>query len=198
MRVALIGSRELEKNPKYADDIALCSRVCFRLAQLGLTFTSGLCELGMDAIAQRAYSKALSAELITEKQFEVYVKDERMKHRSNLPNKYLSRIAPLNMRAKAEELAASVHPAWQHCNEWARGQHARNAHQIFGANLDNPVDFVVTWTPEGKIQGGTATAINLALKNGIPVFNLGVKDKETVIHKIKEFLILRGVLDVEP
>ena len=57
MRIALIGSRQLEQKEEYFKDIKLCHNVCMRLAQLGVTFTSGLCELGMDGIAQKAYSK---------------------------------------------------------------------------------------------------------------------------------------------
>ena len=50
MRIALIGSRQLEQKEEYFKDIKLCHNVCMKLAQLGVTFTSGLCELGMNAI----------------------------------------------------------------------------------------------------------------------------------------------------
>jgi polyhydroxyalkanoate synthesis regulator phasin len=63
---------------------------------------------------------------------------------------------------------------------------ARNTYQIFGRNLDSPVDFVLTWTPDGAQHasetghgrsylpntGGTGQAIRLASMKGIPVINM--------------------------
>lgn len=69
---------------------------------------------------------------------------------------------------------------------------ARNTNQIFGKNLDVPVDFVLAWTPltrEGKVvskaddrmyygkndpnnTGGTGQAIAMASMKGIPVINM--------------------------
>jgi hypothetical protein len=56
-------------------------------------------------------------------------------------------------------------------------------------NMESPVDFVVFWAPEkdGKIKGGTATAIFLAREMAIPTFNLWQEEtqeqwRELVIH----------------
>lgn len=194
MRVALIGSRQLEQKEEYFKDIKLCHNVCMRLAQLGVTFTSGLCELGMDGIAQKAYSQAVDLGLATEDQFEVYVADQYNIRRSTLPRKHLAIIRNKNLIAETERIASEVHPAWDKCNEWARGMHSRNCHQILGYDLQSPVDAVICWTPNGKIQGGTATAIRIALKYNIPVFNLGVKDKDNVLQNIRKFLEEGGVI----
>jgi hypothetical protein len=57
----------------------------------------------------------------------------------------------------------------------------RNVFQVLGADLRSPSRFLVCWTPDGAVDfsgykrgrtGGTGTAINLAAKHGIPVFNL--------------------------
>ena len=77
-------------------------------------------------------------------------------------------------------LAQDLHPKWQSLSAAARKLHARNVGQILGADLASPVDFVVCWTPDGCDQdssrtaatGGTGTAIALASRHGIPVFNL--------------------------
>jgi hypothetical protein len=188
MRIALIGSRQLEQKQEYFEDIKLCYNVCMRLAQLGVTFTSGLCELGMDGIAQKAYSKAVDLGLAKESQFEVYVADQHNIRRSTLPRKHLAIVRNKSLIAETERIASEVHPAWDRCNEWARGMHSRNCHQILGYDLKSPVDAVICWTPNGKIQGGTATAIRIALKYNIPVFNLGTKDKESVLQSIKKLL----------
>ena len=188
MRIALIGSRQLEQKEEYFEDIKLCYNVCMRLAQLGVTFTSGLCELGMDGIAQKAYSKAVDLGFASESQFEVYVADQYNIRRSTLPRKHLAIIRNKDLISETERIASEVHPAWDRCNKWARGMHSRNCHQILGYDLQSPVDAVICWTPDGKIQGGTATAIRIALKYNIPVFNLGTKDKESVLQSIKKFL----------
>lgn len=188
MRIALIGSRQLEQKQEYFDDIKLCYNVCMRLAQLGITFTSGLCELGMDGIAQKAYSQAVDLGLASESQFEVYVADQYNIRRSTLPRKHLAIIRNKDLIAETERIASEVHPAWDKCNEWARGMHSRNCHQILGYDLKSPVDAVICWTPDGAVVGGTATALKLSMKYNIPVFNLGVKDKESVLQSIKKFL----------
>ena len=194
IRIALIGSRELEQKPEYQKDIKLCYKVCYRLAELGVTMTSGLCALGMDGIAQKAYSQAILDGKAVLEQMEVYVKDEYEIKRSPLPNKHVARVRNPELIQATLELASSVHPAWHRCNEWARGMHSRNCHQVLGYDLQSPVDAVITWTPNGNIQGGTSTALRLAIKNGIPVFNLGVYDKTMVLAAIKELLLLKGVI----
>ena len=188
MRIALIGSRQLEQKQEYFEDIKLCYNVCMRLAQLGITFTSGLCEIGMDGIAQKAYSKAVDLGLAKESQFEVYVADQYNIRRSTLPRRHLAIVRNKDLISETERIASEVHPAWDRCNEWARGMHSRNCHQILGYDLQSPVDAVICWTPDGKIQGGTATAIRISMKYDIPVFNLGVSDKKSVLNDIKNFL----------
>ena len=63
---------------------------------------------------------------------------------------------------------------------FAKLLHARNCHQILGAGLDDPVRFVIAWTPDGceseeqryRATGGTGQAIALASQQGVPVVNL--------------------------
>ena len=194
MRIALIGSRQLEQKQEYFEDIKLCYNVCMRLAQLGVTFTSGLCEIGMDGIAQKAYSKAVDLGLAKESQFEVYVADQYNIRRSTLPRRHLATVRNKDLISETERIASEVHPAWDRCNEWAKGMHSRNCHQILGYDLQSPVDAVICWTPDGAVVGGTATALKLSMKHDIPVFNLGTKDKESVLQSIKKFLEDGGVV----
>ena len=88
----------------------------------------------------------------------------------------------------AIRMAAAVHPAWGKLSAGARALHARNCHQVLGDDLTTPSKFVVCWTPDGcdsertrtRGTGGTATAIVLADRHGIPVFNLrndGAEDR---------------------
>lgn len=76
-------------------------------------------------------------------------------------------------------MAAKYHPAWDKCSDTARKFHARNCYQILGLSLTTPVNFVVCWTPEGKVTGGTGQALRIAIDHDIHIFNLALeKDLE--------------------
>lgn len=89
---------------------------------------------------------------------------------------------------KAFSLAGSVHPAWGRLSQGARKLHARNTQQALGQNLDQPSIFLIFYAPEknGTVQGGTATAVALARKNGIPTHNL--KTSKTLPPEWEELL----------
>ncbi|MCB1711190.1 MAG: hypothetical protein KDH96_01545 [Candidatus Riesia sp.] len=77
------------------------------------------------------------------------------------------------------QLASKLHPAWERCSLGAKKLHSRNTFQILGPDpISNPIKtkFVVCYTKNAEIIGGTATAIKLALQNDIPIFNLGMYD----------------------
>ena len=61
----------------------------------------------------------------------------------------------------------------------------RNVHQVLGPELDSPSAFLICWTPDGvdgiervttQTTGGTGQAIRIAVKHGVPVFNLKRED----------------------
>lgn len=80
--------------------------------------------------------------------------------------------------AAAYELAASFHPAWSRLTRAVRALHARNCHQVLGADLHSPARFVLCWTPDGSLDGrgrrvgGTGQALRIAHHHRVPVFNL--------------------------
>lgn len=82
------------------------------------------------------------------------------------------------------ELAQTIHPAWDRLTRGPRALHARNVGQVLGADCRTPVSFVLCWTPDGceteaartRETGGTGTAIVLAARSGLPVFNLAKAD----------------------
>ncbi|HDR9179284.1 TPA: hypothetical protein QDB23_006625 [Burkholderia vietnamiensis] len=82
------------------------------------------------------------------------------------------------------EIASSVHPAWDRLTRGPRALHARDVGQVLGRDIRTPVAFVLCYTPDGceseaertRDTGGTATAIVLADRHGIPVFNLARAD----------------------
>ncbi len=78
---------------------------------------------------------------------------------------------------EAFRIAEKTHPAWHRCSQSAQKMHARNVHQVLGADLQSPTMFVVCWTEGGGLVGGTATAIRLAQRFEIPVFNFGNEER---------------------
>ena len=85
--------------------------------------------------------------------------------------------------AACTEIASPLHPAWERCSPAVRKLHARNA-AVLGLTLDRPVDAVVAFTAEGRIQGGTGMAIRIAKARGIPVFNLGTMTPRVVCERL--------------
>lgn len=100
----------------------------------------------------------------------------------------------------AKRVAAAAHPLWPRLSMFAQQLHARNAHQVLGADLDDPVLFVVAWTPDGAeceaerthATGGTGQAITLASRAGVPVINLA---RPGGLDRIAAALRQHGLLD---
>ncbi|WYV99132.1 DprA-like DNA recombination-mediator protein [Pseudomonas phage vB_PpuM-Amme-3] len=84
---------------------------------------------------------------------------------------------------KAREIARSIHPAWDSVKKdgtpvMGRGPkalHTRNVYQVLGQTLDEPSRFLVGYAKldkQGNPKGGTATAMKLAERYGVTVYNL--------------------------
>ena len=89
---------------------------------------------------------------------------------------------------EAFKMASEIHPAWDRCSDGAKKLHARNMHQILGTDLKTPCNFVICYTKNGLLSGGTAQAMRLAEKYNIPVFNIGSFDSNPDI-KAREYAI---------
>jgi hypothetical protein len=80
--------------------------------------------------------------------------------------------------ADACRLASSFHPAWHGLSREERLLRSRDVHQVLGADLRDPVAFVVCWTQDGSLDGaspqagGTGQALRVACHHRVPVFNL--------------------------
>ncbi len=81
---------------------------------------------------------------------------------------------------ETREIAKEIHPAGERLHGYVLDLMARNTMQIFGWDLDKPVDFVVCFTKDGcesyktrtRESGGTGQSIEMASLKGIPVFNM--------------------------
>ena len=193
LRIAMIGSRNLEKVAAYSSQVEIYFDYCYQLAKAGVVMSSGLCTKGPDGLAQKAYAKAIDEGLASTSQLEVYVYDQSMIRKSPLPYKDLSIVMPDHLRNKRIELLRTVMtPSHiEACGPYALGMHQRNVHQILGLELNDPVDAVFTWCmldKQGKPMGGTATSYNLAVLRGIPVINLFNMEPDYVTSQLNKLL----------
>lgn len=157
MRYAGIGARAT-----HPDILRRMERIAHRLSELGYTLLSG----GADGA-----DSAFEAGCFGQKQiFLPWPGFHHLqgRHCVNLPS------------SEAFRVAATIHPVWHQLQDSFRSLMARNSHEVLGADLRSPVDFVVCWTPDGcesrstrsRGTGGTGQAIELADLWGVPVINL--------------------------
>ena len=151
-----------------APNLARILLIAARLAELGYTLRSGAAEGADQAFEEGCGTSGGEAEIW-------------------LPwggfNDHTSKLLPTKTHFL---LAEQVHPNWNNLTRVPRALHARNVGQVLGANLNTPVAFVLCWTPDGcesettrsRDTGGTGTAITLASRRNIPVFNLANRDAE--------------------
>jgi len=93
-------------------------------------------------------------------------------------------------------IAKEIHPAPKFLPAHILRLMARNAFQVFGRDLDAPVDFLLCWTEDGcesietrkRDTGGTGQAIALASLRGIPVINMKNKGWAERVRAIVEQL----------
>ena len=94
------------------------------------------------------------------------------------------RVLSAEALAACMEIAAPLHPAWERCSPAVRKLHARNAAILLGETLDRPVDAVVAFTVQGRVEGGTGMSIRIAEARGIPVLNLGSMAPRAVCERL--------------
>lgn len=94
---------------------------------------------------------------------------------------YLSALATDYVQ-EAFQIAKSIHPNWGACSPAAKKLHTRNIFQVLGSDLNTSSKFLICWTKDGLPSGGTRTAIVLAERDGVPVYNLGDLKFETVMR----------------
>lgn len=72
----------------------------------------------------------------------------------------------------AFELAKTYHPTWDKLSMPVKRLMARNCMQVLGKDLNSPSEFLVCWTPKGKMIGGTSQALRVAIDKKITIYNL--------------------------
>lgn len=147
-----IGSRETPP-----DVLTLMRAIGATLARQGYTLRTGAAR-GADTAFEHGAADADGT-------IELYLPWAAYEQRS-------AHVALTEPTAAAIELAAQHHPAWERCRQGARKLHGRNSHIALGPSLDDPVAFVVCWTPDAQRGGGTGQALRLVEARGIHVMDL--------------------------
>jgi hypothetical protein len=94
---------------------------------------------------------------------------------------------------RAMEIASKFHPQWHAMTRGQQKLHARNVHQILGADCMSPCSMVICWTPDGSTgittarTGGTGQALRIAYDRKIPIFNLQRPDHREAWEEATKF-----------
>ncbi len=170
----LIGSRKTPDNI-----LTLLANVATKLDEQGWTVRSGGAN-GADNCADHVVKK------------EVYLPWNGFNGHYKDHEKGYIVYSDLQRIHEASAHASLHHKYWKTTKkESVKHLHRRNMHQVLGNTLSSKSSFVVVWAEpdnergEGHVQGGTGSAVSLALSFDIPVYNLYYQD---VQDKMKKFI----------
>lgn len=177
-----VGSRETPD-----DILELMSKTAYKLASLGWTLRSGGAKGADSAFEEGSNKYYLGAK-------EIYLPyDGFNKHWASHGQGNILVENPATLLT-ASIIASTIHPNWDAVvnasNDFGFKAHSRNVFQVIGTDFSTPSKMLIAWTKltkAGEPMGGTATAINLAKRYGVEVFNLNKpEDKERVLAFIGE------------
>jgi hypothetical protein len=160
-----IGSRQAPQ-----EILSMISFFSLNLIQKGYTLRSGGAPGADQEFEWAAASSGLPKNQI-EELVEIYLPWKSFEEKNR------SWITPQRLEAQPEAYitAANFHPRWRYLKHGAKMLHARNVHQIYGYDVTKPIlsDFVICWTENGEMKGGTAQALRIAQHEKIKIYNLG-------------------------
>ena len=155
-----IGSRQVKTDPIMT---RLMKQIASALEEQGWTLRSGAADGADSAFASGVKKRA-----------EIWIpwKNFGEPHNPNHTYRVIS-----NNDKNAFESVNQFHPSGPNLSQAARKLMARNYRQIVSTTIEDGNDskFVICWTPNGELKGGTAQAIKIAESLNIPVFNLAIK-----------------------
>ena len=114
---------------------------------------------------------------------EIYVPWNNFNNRKNKNDIVLTNIKD-TLQWKAADLAEAVHPRWKELAPKVKRLHTRNIFQVLGEDLNSKSDFLICWTPNGMIVGGTGTAIKVAQRFNIEIFNLAIPFQQMELRSV--------------
>jgi len=91
-----------------------------------------------------------------------------------------------NIPKIAFDIAEKFHPIYYSLKPYVMKLMARNSQIILGENCNDPVNYVICWTLNGKEIGGTSQGLRIAREYNIPIYNLFFKSIRDNIFKLCE------------
>lgn len=111
--------------------------------------------------------------IIQNKTMEIYLPWTGFNNRFHDPKKgYYSISNSYHKLGEAEQIAMDNIGHWNVLKQGARKLHTRNVLQVLGADLNTPSQVVIYCTSNGKLTGGTRTAVAIANAYNIPTRDL--------------------------
>ena len=93
---------------------------------------------------------------------------------------------------EAFNIASTIHPARNRLGRGAKALHTRNVYQVLGLDLKTPSKVLFCYAQPTKnkqglagVKGGTNTAVQLAMKYNIPIYNFYLQED---IDKVKSLM----------
>lgn len=180
-RVAVIGSREAPQ-----DICKLVTTFVNILVELGYAIYSGGCPLGIDAAA---FKGAYRHKASDKSKNRIYISWDGMNDLHHDPDNGIYDATRFENYDVATIMAQLARGGFHGLYDKGIKHHCRNPYQVMGDDLCSNVDFVLTWAipvgKQGRVKGGTATAIRIAVEHFIPVYNLYYED---VLHRVQSLV----------
>lgn len=169
-----IGSRETPK-----ETLNLMIEFAYRLSKNGYILRSGGTN-GTDKAFERGCDKANGLK-------QIYIPwDGFNKYYHNNNDIILCQNTKIYNKSKL--IIQDIHPNFNNLTKGALKLHIRNVFQVLGDKLNKKSKFIICWTPNAKLIGGTSIAIKIALKNNIKIYNLASKkDESELFLKLSNF-----------
>lgn len=177
-----VGSRE---TPQHI--LKFIEQVTYWLAGRGYTGRSGSA-VGADAAFEQGFNHYNIVNGVSDYvSFEAYL---TWKGFSDIHEDTVPIVTPeLPNYNEAVEIASTIHSAWNRLGRGAKALHTRNVYQVLGLDLNTPSKVLFCYTQPTKnkqglagVKGGTNTAVQLAMKHDIPIYNFYLQED---IDKVK-------------
>lgn len=171
-----VGSRETPE-----DILQVMAKVAEYLARRGAVLRSGAAD-GADSAFERGCDK------VNPSLKQIYLPWNGFNGRKANETGVIIKIDPA-VQMEAAKIARETHPAWDSAlSQGAKKLHTRNVYQVLGPTINEPSNFLIGYAKfdaKGQAKGGTRTAIKLAEKFNVRVYNLF---KEEDLERITKLL----------
>lgn len=154
--------------------LKLMEAISFKLTDLGYIGRSG----GATG-ADTAFWNGFCANHKLNKKFEMFLPWNKY-NGYDVSDKFICDFSKMRVWEEAKEIMESIHPNPKALSRGACALHTRNVPQVLGADLKTPSNLLICYAkPANKnnpkkdeVSGGTRTAVELAKRYKIPVYNL--------------------------